>query len=287
MKSIIAILLISLLGLLGCSGSDDGLSTFTGQANPVAPFGIIHTPTPTYEWTPVPWATKYRLMVQDTNQASDTSETAVIDEWYTAEEAGCASEDGLCMATPDIEVFDENTWKVQACETQECGQWSESINFDVSADSGTRFIVHGDATVTDLNTGLIWSQNANLYGPQWWVNAHPCCDDMVWHGIRGWRLPSLRELRTLYDDSYPWPHMPIDHPFLNFPPGWESWLGNWTSDGCKTFSNNQGYMQLNFALHEDPLRPERLPIYCRGINWEPFELWDVRGFVWCVRDGPH
>jgi len=51
--------LVSLLGFLGCGGSDDGTSAGTGEAIPVAvaPFGITDTPTPTYEWIPVPGTT--------------------------------------------------------------------------------------------------------------------------------------------------------------------------------------------------------------------------------------
>jgi hypothetical protein len=95
MKTFIGILLLGFLGFLGCSGSNDATSTlpstFTGKAVPVAPWAIIETSTPTYEWTSVPGATRYRLLVQETNQAAtmqDTNETYIIDEWYTAEESG-------------------------------------------------------------------------------------------------------------------------------------------------------------------------------------------------------
>ena len=126
MKKIVAIVLISFVGFLGCSDGDDGTTT-VGEATPVAPFGIIETTTPIYEWTPVQGATKYRLLVQDTNQTSsiqDTNETAIIDEWYTSEEAGCASEESLCMVTPNIEVTGENTFQVQACTNIEMVKWS-------------------------------------------------------------------------------------------------------------------------------------------------------------------
>ena len=62
MKKIIGILLIGLLSFLGCS-DNDGTNTFRGKATPVAPWAIIETTTPTYEWTPVSGATKYRLVV--------------------------------------------------------------------------------------------------------------------------------------------------------------------------------------------------------------------------------
>jgi hypothetical protein len=126
MNKIIIILMFGLLGFLGCSDSDDGTSVVTGEANPVAPFGIIDTLDPIYEWTSVPGATKYRLLVQDANEA------VAIDEWYTAEESGCASEEVFCTVHPGIVSVYENTWKVQACAYQECGLWSEPLNYDVS-----------------------------------------------------------------------------------------------------------------------------------------------------------
>ena len=218
MKTIVAIVLIGLLGFIGCSGSDDGTNT-VGEAIPVAPFGIIETPSPTYEWTPVPGATKYRLVVQDTNEAStmqDTQETYIIDEWYTAEESGCASEDGLCMVTPDIEVFDDHTWKVQARANQECGLWSEPLNFDFAGDAKElRFTDHSDGTVTDNNTKLMWSKDANLFDwPNWW-DAKSYCADLTLAGHSDWRLPSISELKSLIDTSQSDPALPPGNPFIN------------------------------------------------------------------------
>ena len=69
MNKIIGILLIGFLSFLGCSDGNDGTTT-VGKATPVAPWAIIETSTPTYEWTPALWATKYRLIVQDANEAS-------------------------------------------------------------------------------------------------------------------------------------------------------------------------------------------------------------------------
>ena len=220
MKKIIGILLIGFLGFLGCSGSDDATSTTVGQATPVAPWAIIETTTPTYEWTPVRGATRYRLLVQDANEAStiqDAQETYIIDEWYTAEEAECASEDeGLCMVTPDIEVFEEYTWKVQACANQECGVWSEDIGYRVTPPGSAgapRFTDNGDETVTDNNTKLMWTKSADLWGV--WYYAKDECDALVLAGHSDWRLPSLYELKSLIDRSQSDPALPLNNPFTN------------------------------------------------------------------------
>ena len=220
MQKIVAIVLISLLGFLGCSDSNDGTTT-VGEAIPVAPFGIIDTPTPTYEWTPVQGVTKYRLVVQDTNEAStiqDAQETYIIDEWYTAEKSGCASEDGLCMATPDIEVFEENTWKVQACANTNCGQWSESLNFDFTAMNVPRFTDNGDGTVTDIKTMLMWFKDASVLKEYMYMEAvNACTMYPIWSfaGYDDWRLPSMPELRSLIDTSQSDPALPPGNPFIN------------------------------------------------------------------------
>jgi len=191
MKSIIAILLISILGFLGCSDSNDATSAVSVEAIPVAPFGIIDSFTPSYEWTPVPGATEYRLLVEDAD------ETYVIQESYTAEESGCASEEIMCMVTPDIEVFDKNTWKIQACDNQECGLWSESLNFYASPTNDAGFIINDDNTVTDERTGLIWMRNADRWisQPYTFLLQPWTCGTLP--GPCPWRLPTLSELTSL------------------------------------------------------------------------------------------
>jgi hypothetical protein len=224
MKKIIGILLLGLLGFLGCSGSDDGTSAVTGEASPVTPFGIIDILDPSYQWTPVPGATRYRLLVQDANQAStiqDTAENAVIDEWYTAEEAGCATEEGLCMVTPTAEVIGKNEFKVQACANTNCAQWSESLDFDFTALNEPRFTDNDDGTVTDSKTNLMWSKDANLLGGQWGIKymdaVQMCSEGPVWGlgGYHDWRLPSMPELKSLIDTSQSDPALPPGNPFIN------------------------------------------------------------------------
>ena len=215
MKKIIGILLIGLMGFLGCSDSDDTTRT-VDQATPVAPWAIIETSTPTYEWTPVQYATKYRLIVQNTNQESttqDNTENYIIDEWYTAEEADCTSEESLCMVTPDTEVIGKNEFKVQACANEECGLWGETLTFDFTALNGPRFTDHGDGTVTDNNTKLMWTKNANLSAVMTWPNAMSYCEGMELADHSDWRLPTIRDWNSLIDRSELYPALPDGHPF--------------------------------------------------------------------------
>ena len=217
MKTIIGIMLVGLLGFLGCSGSDDGTSAVTGEAIPVAPFGITDSTTPTYKWTPASGATRYRLIVQDTNQEStthDIQETSIIDEWYTAEEAGCASEDGLCAVTPEIEVVGEHEFKALACANQECGLWSEPLPFDSTVMPEARFIDHGDGTVTDKKTMLMWAQNAGgTAGAMDWEQAKRYSEALKLAGHGDWRLPAIHELVSLIDFTQHDPALPPGNPF--------------------------------------------------------------------------
>jgi len=229
MKKIVAIFLVSLLGFLGCSDSDDGITT-VGKAIPVAPFGIIETPNPTYEWTPVPGATKYRLTVQDTNQeftTQNTQETAIIDEWCTAEEAECASEDRLCMLAPDTEVIGKHEFMVQACINENCGVWRELLHFDFTPMNEPRFTDNGDDTVTDNKTKLMWTKNANLYDDQEWNDDWNSSNETAIGGYTDWRLPSITELRSLIDINQFDPALPPGNPFM-----YVKSLLYWSSTAC-------------------------------------------------------
>ena len=221
MKTFIRILLVGFLGFLGCSGSNDGTNDTTrtvGQAIPVEPFGIEDVMTPTFGWTPVQEATKYHLLVQEAIQNSstqDTNETYIIDEWYTAEEAGCTSEENLCMVTPDIDIDGTYTWKILACAGDECGLWSDEQQFSYPPPTTPRFTDNGDDTVTDTHTGLMWTKDANLYGTENWWNATSYCWDLTQANHSDWSLPYFSELNTLIDETQVDPALPPDNPFTN------------------------------------------------------------------------
>jgi len=263
MKTITGILLVGFLGFLGCSDSDDGTTT-VGEAIPVAPFGIIETPSPTYEWTPVQYATRYRLVVQDANEAAtiqDTQETAIIDKWYTAEEAGCDSEEGLCMVTPTAEVIGKNEFKVQACANTNCGQWSGPMNFDFTAMNVPRFTDNGDGTVTDSKANLMWSKDANLLGGSMYMDAVQMCDEYPVYGLGGyhdWRLPSMPELKSLIDTSQSDPALPPGNPFINVQPGYY-----WTTMVCDT----QGWQYVVYM--------DNGGVGC-AYDWDELNGWPVR-----------
>jgi hypothetical protein len=65
-------------------------------------------------------------------------------------------------------------------------------------DSPSTFTDNGDATVTDLRSGLLWQQlvDADTYD---WATAKTYCADLLRAGMRGWRLPTKAELESIVD----------------------------------------------------------------------------------------
>jgi hypothetical protein len=70
-----------------------------------------------------------------------------------------------------------------------------------------RFIDNADGTIKDTMTDLIWIKNSEKIpaatGPMIWVKAKRCCDELIYAGSgpNTWRLPNIKELQTLIDDS--------------------------------------------------------------------------------------
>ncbi|MBF0628702.1 MAG: tandem-95 repeat protein [Magnetococcales bacterium] len=88
---------------------------------------------------------------------------------------------------------------------------------------GTRFADNGDGTVTDNLTGLVWMTNANCWGRQSWSNALAMvaglndgserCAGYATGTHTDWRLPNLKEMKSLIDRSRVAPGLPAGHPF--------------------------------------------------------------------------
>ncbi len=58
---------------------------------------------------------------------------------------------------------------------------------------------HHDGTVTDNTTGLMWQQVGSNYRN--WEGALSYCQDLVLAGNTDWRLPNIKELESIVDDS--------------------------------------------------------------------------------------
>ena len=84
-----------------------------------------------------------------------------------------------------------------------------------------RFVDHGNGTVTDKLTGLMWIKDANLpNGATTWQGALDYVAGMNAgllpnFGYTDWRLPNRKELHSLTDFSQYNPALPIGNPFAN------------------------------------------------------------------------
>jgi PKD repeat protein len=79
-----------------------------------------------------------------------------------------------------------------------------------------RFYDHGNGTVSDNLTGLMWTKNANPAGNTMnWQQALDYCRGLSFAGYTDWRLPNKKELRSLCDYSQHDPALPQGYPFTN------------------------------------------------------------------------
>ena len=66
------------------------------------------------------------------------------------------------------------------------------------AEALDHFVINGDGTVTDTNTGLMWQQ-ATMKSKMTWEDALAACEWLTLGGYYDWRLPSQRELNSIID----------------------------------------------------------------------------------------
>ena len=68
-----------------------------------------------------------------------------------------------------------------------------------------RFADNGDGTVTDSQTGLVWSKEDSWQKEEKWVTWDEAMEfarylvDLELGGRKDWRLPTIKEAKTLYD----------------------------------------------------------------------------------------
>ena len=72
--------------------------------------------------------------------------------------------------------------------------------FVMPAMASDRFVDHGDGTVTDTKTGLMWAakDNGSLIN---WQTANSYCHSYNIGGHTDWRMPTLAELASLYEPN--------------------------------------------------------------------------------------
>ena len=133
-----------------------------------------------------------------------------------------------------------------------------------------RFTNNGDGSITDQLTGLTWLANANCFDPQAWSDALASANTLA-SGACGlsdgsaaedWRLPSVKELKSLIDYGRNNPALPEDHLFTNVQSSkyWSSStnagpINRWTVDLATSHVNGHTETDTYYVL---PVRGEHL-----------------------------
>lgn len=115
------------------------------------------------------------------------------------------------------------------------------------------FRVNPDGTVTDHSTGLMWQQfdDGDLKG---WPEALAYCEDLCLGGHDDWRMPNVKELRTIVDtsrrnppfDSTVFPGMHIDYWYWTSTTNLQATYHNYIVDPHlgQTWSRGKGYFYV-------------------------------------------
>lgn len=210
---------------------------------------------------------------------SDAIEYAINESWKTVREFKVQwnsdhlrtfqhSVLDLITELPDLRFYhgsgyvpDEQTAPVPRTGQTKC--WSTSGAFvpctgsgqDGAIQAGTpwpepRFIDHGNGTVTDRLTELIWLKDADYFREVTWEQALENVRGLA-NGKGGlsdgskkgsWRLPNIREIQSLIDYSTANPILPAGHPFKNVKPGIY-----WTSTSLAASPNLAWMMTLGIG----------------------------------------
>lgn len=82
------------------------------------------------------------------------------------------------------------------------------------ASAGERFtLMHNDEVVKDNRTGLMWEREPDREHDVWSRSLQRCASKSV-GGQKGWRPPTIDEIKTLVDTDQNDPSLPAGHPFL-------------------------------------------------------------------------
>ena len=120
--------------------------------------------------------------------------------------------------------------------TGEDGEYQKGV-----ASPNPRFTDHGNGTVTDNLTGLMWTKDvAQIPGTMTWQAALDACNSLDYAGYDDWRLPNVNELYSLIDRSNYNPALPSGHPFTN-----ETSSYYWSST---TYAGPSNAWHVNFGI---------------------------------------
>ena len=122
-----------------------------------------------------------------------------------------------------------------------------------------RFIDHNDGTVTDTLTNLMWASADNM-GDITWHDAKIYCENppIAGYGYSDWRMPTIKELKTLYDrdrskhETHCGLHVRI-HPAIALSCAWV-WSSERRAISAYAFSFRKGYQYMTLQMNKKNFR---------------------------------
>ena len=102
---------------------------------------------------------------------------------------------------------------MQMCLIRLCALTLSVLPVLVSAADRFALVLDG-AGVKDSQTGLVWEQSPDLDHDVWSRSIERCATKVV-GGKRGWRAPTIQEMKSLVDPAQKDPALPPGHPFSN------------------------------------------------------------------------
>ena len=120
-----------------------------------------------------------------------------------------------------------------------------------------RLTVNADGTVSDAVTGLVW-QRQDDNQTRLWKDALAYCENLVFAGADTWRLPNVKELRSIVDDTVTQPG--IDSSVF---PNTKS-TGYWTSTTRHGAPNFAWYIYFSKGLASTDMKTN--PNYVRCVR---------------------
>jgi hypothetical protein len=164
-------------------------------------------------------------------------------------EPGCPASNGQTaglLATGQSKCYrfvSGTVWEEVPCAEEACR--GQDALYATGCPAERRFVDHGDGTVTDTCTGLMWQKKiADTSGDGQstdqdlvaWCRALEYCENLSFAGHDDWRLPNVRELLSIAD--YGRSNPAIDRVFGQVLPPFGYWSSSSTPSGTAFIDYN-------------------------------------------------
>ena len=136
-----------------------------------------------------------------------------IEFWKILKEEGAVSYFGVheFREEPTSEMADELPVVTELEET-------DMIQASILGPGEGRFVDNGDGTITDKKTSLMWIKNGwkiDFFSAVKWKDALKKCEGFRYGGYTDWRLPTIKEWKSLLDKNNEYPALVEPNPFEN------------------------------------------------------------------------